>query len=166
MNPTTPAWRTGVSPQHFTCLVVSARKPRLRDIVGAERHVRCLFVGRVGIEPTFFGVRDRCNNQLLLPPRSSHPLESNQNLLGFNQARRPTTREWDVTSLGPRKPRAASVRGCLPGHPSSSSTLRLSENAARGREAHLGRLRQAARTGRTSGGNAFATLANAPIADS
>lgn len=34
------------------------------------------------------------------------------------------------------------------------------------REAHLGRLRQAARSGRTSGGNAFATLANAPIADS
>lgn len=72
-NPTTPAWRADVSPQHFTCLVVSGKRPRFRRHLGAAGTSDVSFVGRVGIEPTFFGVRDRCNNQLLLPTRSVPP---------------------------------------------------------------------------------------------
>ena len=70
MNPPTPVWRTGVSPQHFTCLAVSGDSDLLvRSHVGA----RSAFV-----DP------------------SSHPLESNQNLPGFSRARRPTTQERDT----------------------------------------------------------------------
>ena len=57
----------------------------------------------VGLEPTHFRVRTGCS-ALELRRRDAatshatgcrcHPLESNQNLLGFSQARRPTTQEW------------------------------------------------------------------------
>jgi hypothetical protein len=72
----------------------------------------------------------------------SHPLESNQNLSGFSRARRPTRQEWDVTLRAPRAD-AAFNHGCLPGHPSSSIALQLSEIAdasarAAVRSAHLG----------------------------
>ena len=58
----------------------------------------------VGLEPTHFRVRTGCSAfELRRRCRSDvacdalhtcHPLESNQDLLGFSQARRPTTQEW------------------------------------------------------------------------
>ena len=75
--------------------------------------------------------RPRARPQL----RTSHPLESNQNLPGFDRARRPSTREWET---GACQAPASSSFGC--------------QRAA------------AARFGRTSGLDAFADPAGAPLA--
>lgn len=70
--------------------------------------------------------------------RSSHPLESNQNLSGFSRARRPTTQEWEMT---PRE-RWGRTRGvgygCLAGHPHRQSLFSCQRGPAV-RRAHLGR---------------------------
>ena len=55
---------------------------------------RC--VSRVGIEPTSGRFKKPLQSHRLLPAHGeSHPLVSNQNLLGFSQARRPSTPEWE-----------------------------------------------------------------------
>jgi hypothetical protein len=120
-NPAIPVWRTGVSPQHFTC--GGGGRVHLSSLERVRRTSRASarFVGGVGIEPTSRGLRNRCKGQHLLPTlkatenrkrtrkqsvptenRASHPLESNQNLLGFSQARRPTTQEWGESAPAPR----------------------------------------------------------------
>ena len=71
-----------------------------------------------------------------------HPLESNQNLPGFNRARRPTTQEWDTSAA--RMFEAHAQRRSS----SSSSIVRELPLCAR----------------RTSGIDAFASFASAPIA--
>jgi hypothetical protein len=66
-------------------------------------------VGRAGIEPAFFGLRDRCNASVCYRPDSwPHPPESNRNLPRFGRTRRPATPEWEQM-------------GCWLGHPSSSA---------------------------------------------
>src|SRR5438552_5555020 len=68
-----------------------SRKETDAIAVGARRHGSATIrVGRVGIEPTSRRIKSPLQSQRLLPTRSllsSHPLESNQNLSGFNQAR-------------------------------------------------------------------------------
>jgi hypothetical protein len=70
IEPAIPVWRTGVSPQHFTCLAVTVGGPTGTYFV-THRRRRGVFdepvVGRVGIEPTSYGLRNRCNSQHLLP---------------------------------------------------------------------------------------------------
>lgn len=86
-----------MSPQHFACLAVTARRPR----------------GNLG-----------CGSSSApwarSTTRSSHPLESNQNLAFFRRARRPSTPEWEQPRAG-LQPARGTVHGCLAGHPSSSS---------------------------------------------
>ena len=70
-------------------------------------------------------VADRRGRVKLRPAtQTSHPLESNQNLPGFNRARRPTTQEWDVSMV------CAAFEATHTMPRSSSSVLQLSENAA------------------------------------
>src|SRR5882672_1521868 len=64
------------------------------------------FVPPIGLEPTHcrlrvgcstFELRRQCCGEAschMTPRAGCHPLESNQNLSGFNRARRPTTQEW------------------------------------------------------------------------
>lgn len=99
-------------------------------------------VGRVGIEPTFRRIKNPLQGLRLLPTpgTSSHPLESNQNLSGFNRARRPTTQEWDVTLRAPAGRR--SVLSWVPCQAPSSSSLfgcqRSQVARAAVRRTHLG----------------------------
>lgn len=69
LNPSTPVWRTGVSPQHFTCLAVS-----LETCFANHRRRRSAFgdpcVGRVGIEPTFRRIKSPLQGLRLLPTHS------------------------------------------------------------------------------------------------
>lgn len=83
----------------------------------------------------------------MLPTVQSHPLGSNQNLPGFNRARRPTTQEWDVSAACVDRAcevaRSSTRRGArlqvpLRGH-LIIIALRLSESAVGARRAHLGR---------------------------
>jgi hypothetical protein len=115
IEPAFPVWGTGVSPQHFTCLAVSVE-------TGFDRRWRPgarlddLRVGRVGIEPTFRRIKSPVQSQRLLPTRSSHPLESNQNLSVFSRARRPTTQGRERSRCAPTSLRvrsAVSSGACL-----------------------------------------------------
>jgi hypothetical protein len=152
-NPTTLVWRTSVSPQHFTCLAVSEEtcgrgsswapgaRPMTRTWVEWESN------------PRFDGVRIRCKPAFATDPiEPSHPLGSNQNLSVFSRARRPTTQEWEEDAARYRWEAGTARRrcyfGCLPWHPSSSSTLRLSESTGV-RSAHLGRWRVRVRSEHT-----------------
>ena len=60
-------------------------------------------VGRVGIEPTSYGLRDRCNASICYRPASlawPHPSESNRDLPLFRRTRRPPTQEWEIGVSG------------------------------------------------------------------
>jgi hypothetical protein len=73
LNPTTPVWRTGVSPQHFTCLAVPFQRPIFWSTVGVWR-TRPVLPAWVGWEsnPRYGGVRVRYKSQRLLPTRIEH----------------------------------------------------------------------------------------------
>jgi hypothetical protein len=91
----------------------------------------------------------------------SHPLESNQNLSGFSRARRPTTQEWDTSAAcadhldGSRRPHRDMRRR-------SSSSFFSCQRAVR--RAHLGPSCVRFGGARTSGVDATASYAGAPIA--
>ena len=108
MNPTISVWRTGVSPQHFTRLAVSPR-------FGTD--LFAIAVDAIGV----FG------------DLSSHPLDSNQNLLGFNQARRPTTQEWEMGRTPLYRQRASVT--WVPAGTLIVIALRLSEIGPRAKDA-------------------------------
>ncbi len=111
---TSPAWR---------CVAAVERGAHLND-----HHARSAYasrvsnriVGRVGIEPTSRGLRNRCKGQHLLPTQelpttesieSSHPLESNQDLSVFSQARRPHAPGWVIRVPAPcGHPRRSTLR--------------------------------------------------------
>ena len=87
-------------------------RPMIRAWVRWESNPRC------------DGARIRCKACVFYQPQGpswSHPLESNQNLSGFDRARRPTTQEWDVTLRAPAGRR--SVLSWVPCQAPSSSSL-------------------------------------------
>ena len=58
----------------------------------APERVRKLFVGRVGIEPTSRGLRDRCKNQHLLPTLKIERLRCSRSVIHLDRSRiRPTS---------------------------------------------------------------------------
>lgn len=87
------------------------------------------------------------NHSATNPPRS-HPLESNQNLSGFSRARRPTTLGRDVCAARFVVARRGFRCPCRGTHHSLFGCQRCA----------------AARTGRTSGLDASADSASAPVA--
>ena len=144
LNPTTPVWRTGVSPQHFTCLVVSEETGLVDG--GARRHVRRSFVGRVGIEPTWRRSKSPLQRQLLLPtcravpgaPRDVAPPPGVEpGPLGFRPSAQTSYAKVRKGAV-PREqtPRRGTLLrdGCLPGHPHHhrSSVVRDLPRRARG----------------------------------
>ena len=72
---------------------------RTRDSGVAHRRVTSTLrlLGGVSASKTPVVVDRRGRIQLRPATRSSHPLESNQNLSGFSRARRPTTQEWETS---------------------------------------------------------------------
>lgn len=126
-NDTASAWRSPGGPDLRTAVDAGARSA-IHSWVEWESNPR------VG------GLRVRCKASICYRPEisESHPLESNQNLSGFNRARRPPTQEWDVCRVRERAlastlPHAAGCVGCLPRHPHrhhSSVVTELPRHAA------------------------------------
>ncbi len=114
IEPAMPIRRTGVSPQHFTCGGVQGTPDDLHARSARMTFHACdRIVGRVGIEPTSGRFKRPLQSQLLLPTHrarrrssclSSHPLESNQDLSGFSQARRPHAPGWVIRVPAPAGP--------------------------------------------------------------
>lgn len=161
LNPTTPVWRTGVSPQHFTCLVVSeetevarhrgrraARPMSLRGSGGNRTHVL------------------RCKRPLQQPTFATDPFVSPSGIEPEPPGLQPGA-QTTYARVRCDAARARSPSGVCSWVPARAPFIVINSSVVRDRhprhEAHLGRLRPSARAGRTSGGDAFAILANAPI---
>lgn len=74
IEPAIPVRQTGVSPQHFICMVPPvAGERKMRAAPGGtfriERKKQEHAVSRAGIEPASCGLKDRCKGQRLLPTR-------------------------------------------------------------------------------------------------
>lgn len=157
LNPPTPVWRTGVSPQHFTCLAVSHGDLGLWIAVGARSAFDNPYVGREGIEPSSRRIKSPLQSQRLLPTHrlhSFHPLELNQNLSGFSRARRP------LRQGGMCAPRASSEARTTRG-----AFLRVPARAPSSSLFDCQRWFGPRCAGRTSGREPLANLASAPFAN-
>ena len=156
-NPTTSVWGTGVSPQHFACLVVSLgdRAFDRRRRPGA-RPVDLAWVGWES-NPRYDGLRVRYKASVCYRPAG--PTLWNRTRASRLSTERANTSYARVGRIAPRTARMrpcvalVSTCGCLPGHPHHRH------------RSSVVRERPSARAGRTSGRDATATAAVAPVAD-
>ena len=159
LNPTTPVWRTGVSPQHFTCLAVSV-ETWLWTTVGAAGAVRWPCVPPSGIEPEPLGLQPsaqtncaKVDNGAVAPDAWGPTPWDRTRTSRVSAERADPLRQGGKACRARNDPRARHVTSCwVPAKaPSSSSLFGFQRSPA-------------ARAGRTSGRDAIAESANTPFA--
>ena len=140
IEPVLSVWRTDVPPMTLH-LLDGLRRDLVFGSSSAPERVRD--PSWVGWEsnPRFDGLRGRCKANVCYQPKSSHPLESNQNLSGFSQARRPTTQEWDVAVREILGTARTALLLWVPASAPSSSSLFGCHRSPGTHWAHLGRWR-------------------------